>query len=31
MNLAGDVLFDGKVKHVYVIQDGLFEQMDIEK
>lgn len=26
----GNILFDGKVKHVYVINDGLLQQMDIE-
>ena len=29
-DLEGKILFDGKVKHVYVINDGLFHQMDIE-
>jgi len=29
-DLAGNILFDGKVKHVYVITDGLLQQMDIE-
>jgi hypothetical protein len=29
-DLAGTILFDGKVKHVYVITDGLLLQMDIE-
>lgn len=29
-DLAGQVLFDGKVKHVYLISDGLLQQMDIE-
>jgi ketosteroid isomerase-like protein len=29
-DLAGNVLFDGKVVHVYVINDGLLQQMDIE-
>lgn len=27
----GQLLFDGPVKHVYTIQDGLFKQMDIEQ
>ena len=29
-DLEGNVLFDGKVTHVYVISDGLLRQMDIE-
>ena len=29
-DLEGNVLFDGKVKHVYVINDGLLQWMDIE-
>jgi len=29
-DLEGNILFDGKVKHVYVIADGLLQQMDIE-
>ena len=29
-DLEGNILFDGKVKHVYVINDGLLQQMDIE-
>jgi ketosteroid isomerase-like protein len=29
-DVAGNVLFDGKVKHVYVIHDGLIQQMDVE-
>ena len=29
-DLEGAVLFDGKVKHIYVINDGLLQQMDIE-
>jgi hypothetical protein len=29
-DLEGNVLFDGKVKHVYVINDGLLQRMDIE-
>ena len=28
-DLEGNILFDGKVKHVYVINDGLLQQMDI--
>lgn len=29
-DLSGNILFDGKVKHVYMINDGLLQQMDIE-
>jgi len=29
-DLQGDVLFDGIVKHVYTIEDGLLRKMDIE-
>lgn len=29
-DLEGNVLFDGKVTHVYVINDGLLQKMDIE-
>jgi hypothetical protein len=29
-DLEGNILFDGKVKHVYVIDDGLLQKMDIE-
>lgn len=29
-DLEGNILFDGKVKHIYVIKEGLLEQMDIE-
>lgn len=29
-DLNGAVLFDGKVKHIYVIDNGLLAQMDIE-
>lgn len=29
-DLTGQILFDGQVKHVYVIRDGLLQQMDIE-
>jgi len=29
-DLEGHILFDGKVKHVYVINDGLLQRMDIE-
>ncbi len=29
-DLEPDILFDGKVKHVYAINDDLLQQMDIE-
>ena len=29
-DLEGNILFDGKVKHVYTITNGLLLQMDIE-
>ncbi|WP_294822974.1 nuclear transport factor 2 family protein [uncultured Flavobacterium sp.] len=29
--LQGSVLFDGNVKHVYTVQDGLLRKMDIER
>lgn len=29
-DLEGNVLFDGTVKHIYRINDGLLQQMDIE-
>jgi len=29
-DLEGHILFDGKVKHVYVITNGLLQRMDIE-
>jgi hypothetical protein len=29
-DLDGNIVFDGKVKHVYTIGDGLIKQMDIE-
>ncbi|RZK24954.1 MAG: nuclear transport factor 2 family protein [Hymenobacter sp.] len=29
-DLQGSVLFDGVVKHIYTIQDGLLRKMDIE-
>lgn len=29
-DLEGTVLFDGKVKHIYVIENSLLKQMDIE-
>lgn len=28
--VEGNILFDGKVFHVYIINDGLLRQMDIE-
>jgi hypothetical protein len=30
-DLQGQVLFDGPVRHVYTIADGLIKQMDIEQ
>jgi hypothetical protein len=30
-DMAGQIIFEGKVKHIYVIDDGLIRQMDIEK
>ncbi len=30
-DLQGQVLFDGTVKHLYTVQDGLLKQMDIEE
>jgi hypothetical protein len=30
-DMKGQVLFDGPVKHVYIIEDGLIKQMDIEQ
>src|ERR1700722_12351096 len=30
-SLAGDVLFDGEVWHVYTIASGLIERMDLKK
>lgn len=30
-DLEGNVLFDGKVKHIYIIKNNLLVQMDIEK
>ena len=30
-DLHGTVLFDGMVKHIYAIKDGLIQSMDIEK
>ena len=29
-DLRGETLFDGTVKHVYTVQDGLLRRMDIE-
>jgi hypothetical protein len=29
-SLTGEVLFEGLVKHVYTLQDGLLRRMDIE-
>lgn len=29
-DLQGSLLFDGTVKHIYTIQDGLLRRMDIE-
>jgi hypothetical protein len=29
-DLQGNVVFEGKVKHVYTLQDNLFRSMDIE-
>jgi len=29
-DLEGNLLFDGKVKHIYTVQDGLLRRMDIE-
>jgi hypothetical protein len=30
-NLVGEVLWDGRVRHVYELRDGLVARMDIEK
>lgn len=30
-DLTGNLLFDGLVKHVYLIEDGLLRKMDIEQ
>ena len=30
-DMQGKLLFDGLVKHVYTIEDGLLKQMDIEQ
>lgn len=29
-DLKGHLMFDGKVKHIYTIEDGLLRRMDIE-
>ena len=29
-DLKGNLLFDGSVKHIYTLQDGLLRRMDIE-
>lgn len=29
-DLAGNILFSGRVKHIYIINNGLLQQMDIE-
>jgi len=29
--LEGKILFDGRVRHVYLITDGLLREMEIEK
>lgn len=29
-DLQGDLMFDGTVKHIYTLQDGLLRRMDIE-
>ena len=30
-DLQGNILFDGKVKHIYTIENGLIKNMEIEK
>ena len=30
-DLQGNLLFEGKVKHIYTIKDGLIQKMEIEK
>ena len=30
-NLGGEVLWDGRVRHIYELRDGLVARMDIEK
>ena len=30
MDLQGNTIFDGIVKHIYILQDGLLRRMDIE-
>lgn len=29
-DLQGNMIFDGTIKHIYTLQDGLFRRMDIE-
>jgi ketosteroid isomerase-like protein len=29
-DLAGNIIFNGRVKHIYIINNGLLQQMDIE-
>jgi hypothetical protein len=29
-DLNGEILFDGNVKHIYVLEDGLLRRMDVE-
>jgi hypothetical protein len=29
-DLDGNVIFNGKVKHIYIINDGFLQQMNIE-
>ena len=29
-DLTGNIIFDGTVKHIYTLQDGLLRRMDIE-
>ena len=29
-DLEGNLMFDGKVKHIYTLEDGLLRRMDIE-
>ena len=31
MDLQGNLLFDGKVKHIYIFENGLIKSMDIEE
>lgn len=30
-DLQGNIIFDGTVKHIYTLQDGLLQRMDIEQ